>query len=253
MILAAISLVYLNTAFGEEFEYFDEGAEGWGESFDEWEESDHVGGGEVDIAEEVSGVVDMEAKALDGDILKISVVSIDMKKPVLGMAFHLNYDPGKVRFLKYEPGDFLEQGGDPFYLVQNDEKKKEIIFGETLRRDDKFPVDGGKIVDFYFQVSKKQAMNFNFKQGAVSTMDTVRQDIDRIEWRDLRLDKNGRKIVDMTAENDVDMAKSVESSVVNLPENFWLMVAMGVVICGLLAYVFINRKKRKKYSNVLSI
>lgn len=252
MILAALSLIYLNnTAFSEELEV----------EFDGWDseaDTSIILDSNLEVEAEPSGIINMEAKSLDHDILKISVVSIDMAKPVLGLAFHLNYDPGKVRFLKYDPGDFLEQGGDPFYLVQNDEKKKEIVFGETLRRDDKFPVGGGRVANFYFQISKKQAMNFNFKQGAVSTMDTVRQDIDRIEWQNLRLDKNGRKIVDEVGGDGVDKKVAVDSENLlvdseNLPENFWIMVGMGVVICGLSIWVFVNRRKKKNYRGVTSI
>jgi hypothetical protein len=176
-----------------------------------------------------------------------------MSTPVLGLAFHLNYDGDKIKFLKYEPGDFLEEGGDPFYLVQNDAKKNEIIFGETLRRDDKFPTGGGKVADFYFQISKRGTMNFNFKQSAVSTLDTVRQDIDKIVWNDLSLDKNGKKITDEILSLNLSGDEKIEVDSFNLPENFGIILAMGVVIIGLGSWIFVNNKKRKFHRSVTSI
>jgi hypothetical protein len=235
LLLAILSLTYLNVAFGAK-------VEGW---------SDDVSGDGNDMEMSVEdvdtmGQVDMHAESLDHDILKISVMSIDMSTPVLGLAFHLNYDDDKIKFLKYESGNFLEQGGDPFYLVQNDEKKNEIIFGETLRRDDKFPIGGGKVVDFYFQVAKREPMNFNFKQGAVSTLDTVRQDIDKIIWNDLSLDKDGKKITDDILSGQMNDSKNMEINSANLPSNSGIILAMGMVIIGLGIWVFISNKKRKK-------
>lgn len=240
--LAAMSLIYLNVAFGAAIE-------GWSEEIT----------GDENVAEmsvegvDTKGIIDMQAEPLDHDILKISVMSIDMSTPVLGLAFHLNYDGDKIKFLKYEPGDFLEEGGDPFYLVQNDAKKNEIIFGETLRRDDKFPTGGGKVADFYFQISKREAMNFNFKQGAVSTLDTVRQDIDKIAWNDLSLDKNGKKITDEILSLNLNGDEKIEVDSFNLPENFGVILAMGVVIIGLGSWIFVNNKKRKFHRSVTSI
>lgn len=137
---------------------------------------------------ETLGTIKMEADFLDDDILKISVRAEDMEKPVLGVAFHLGYEEMKLRFLKYEPGDFLERGGDPFYLVTQTDAGK-IVFGETLRREDSFPMGEGTIADFYFQVSEWEPMDFEFARGVVSTLEIVRQDIDKIVWRNLSLDE----------------------------------------------------------------
>jgi hypothetical protein len=237
--LAAMSLIYLNVAFGSQIE-------GWAD--EELSEENTVM-----TTSDSKGIVDMQAEPLDHDILKISVMSIDMSTPVLGLAFHLNYDVDKIKFLKYEPGDFLEQGGDPFYLVQNDEKKNEIIFGETLRRDDKFPTGGGKVADFYFQIEKRESINFNFKQGAVSTLDTVRQDIDKIAWNNLSLDKNGKKITDEILSLDLNDNQKIEVDNFNLPSNFGIIFVMGIVIIGLGIWIFVNNKKRKFHRSVTSI
>lgn len=231
LVLAAMSLTYLKTTFGATIEG--------------WDEDMSVGVEESETVSDSKGIIDMQAEPLDHDILKISVMSIDMSTPVLGMAFHLNYDGEKIKFLKYEPGDFLEQGGDPFYLVQNEAKKNEIIFGETLRRDDKFPTGRGKIADFYFQIVKREPLNFNFKQGAVSTLDTVRQDIDKIVWNDLSLDKNGKKITDEILFETLDDGQKIEVDSVNSPANFEIILVMSAVIIGLIIWILVERKRKK--------
>lgn len=141
-------------------------------------------------AEEVEyyGTVLLDGEFLDGDIVKVSVYAEEIEYPVLGIAFNLKYDPENVAFLKYEPGEFLEAGGDPFYLVKDD-SFGDITFGETLRKDDDFPLGSGKIADVYFQILTETELAFGFEKGVVSTLDSVRQDIDQILWEDLRLNR----------------------------------------------------------------
>lgn len=150
----------------------------------------------VEIISDVNnGTVYISGEFLDGDILKISVLSKEFSVPTLGIAFHLEYEGEKISFLKYEPGDFLELGGDPFYLVKNDNEKFEILFGETLRKNDTFPLDGGQIVDFYFQINNGEIFDFKFHNGVVSTLDTVRQDVDRVIFENIVIDKNDQNFV----------------------------------------------------------
>ncbi|MCX6734303.1 MAG: hypothetical protein NTZ25_00130 [Candidatus Peregrinibacteria bacterium] len=250
LVLTAMSLTYLETAFGAVIE-------GWSENTSDMTSVNLSADAKVADPQRhdalASGSIDMQAEPLDHDILKISVMTIDMSTPVLGMAFHLNYDGDKIKFLKYEPGDFLEQGGDPFYLVQNDAKKNQIVFGETLRRDDKFPKGSGKVADFYFQISKRELLNFNFKQGAVSTLDTVRQDIDKIVWNDLSLDKNGKKITDEILSDTLNSGQNIEVEDVNSPANFGIILVMGIAIIGLSVWIFINNKRQKTLRQSTSI
>ena len=129
---------------------------------------------------------------LNHDILKIFVTAKGMQTPVLGTAFHLDFDGEALAFLRYDPGEFLERGGDPFYLVHSKKdhlgfELGELIFGETLRREDDFPVGDGVVVNFYFQeVSPDDEMTykFEFDKGVVSTLDTVRQDLDHVSFVD---------------------------------------------------------------------
>lgn len=139
------------------------------------------------------GVIKMEGEFLDGDLLRVSVLAEEIVQPVLGLAFHLEYSGDDLAFLRYDPGEFLERGGDPFYIVKNDEEKAKVIFGETLRRDDAFPLGEGRIVDFYFQIIGERELHFSFDRAVLSSMDTQRQDIDKIEWEDLYLDGESTK------------------------------------------------------------
>lgn len=146
------------------------------------------------LTDTINGTVYFSGEFLDGNILKLSVLSKDLVVPTLGVAFHLLYEGDKVSFLKYEPGDFLELGGNPFYLVKDDSKNSEIIFGETLRKDDDFPLNGGVVADFYFQIINSDVFDFKFKNGVVSSLNTVRQDVDKIIFEDIVLDKNEQNI-----------------------------------------------------------
>ncbi len=183
------SLAFSQVVFAENLEDF------FDEDFDFFSEEESV---DAQIEDEpYSGKVYMRGLFLDEDVIKISVISEDVTVPVVGIAFHLKYEKAKLHFLKYEPGEFLEDGGDPVYLVQNDQKKGELVFGETLRRNDRFPI-GGKIVsEVYFQIidqtlwENSDVVKFEFGNGVLSTLDTVRQDIQNIEWENLHLDEDG--------------------------------------------------------------
>lgn len=156
---------------------------------------------------ESNGVVALSGEFLDGNILKISAEAKELSVPVTGIAFHLNFEKEKLSFLKYEPGEFLEKGGDPFYLVT--QKEGEIIFGETLRRDDRFPVGGDKIADFYFQISEGKIFNFAFERGVVSLTDVVRQDLEEISWENFQIEKKSKNLIaDYTKNLTIDAKTS---------------------------------------------
>lgn len=138
-------------------------------------------------------------KIVTGDMgngtMKVSVQTEDMQIPVLGFSFIFDYPDDALRFIKYERGDFLERGGEPFYMVEesnkvngkNDRGNGEIVFGSTLKRGDTFPIGDGNIVDFYFKISDPifdtAGLNFKFKNPIASTLlNATRQDINKIEW-----------------------------------------------------------------------
>lgn len=148
--------------------------------------------------EEPLGEVQMRGIFLDGEVLEIEVLAKDMQKPILGTAFHLKYPADRLSFLKYEPGDFLERGGDPIYLVTD--KGGVIVFGQTLKREDSFPVGDGVIGKFYFEIAGKRDFLFEFENGVVSTLETVRQDLDMIKWFNLHIDEEKQTLISQNEE-----------------------------------------------------
>jgi hypothetical protein len=132
----------------------------------------------------------MEGTFLDGDLLLVQVIVEDMQSPILGSSFSMIYEKEKLDFLRYEPGSFLERGGNPFYLVKDKDEKGKLVFGSTLRREDNFPLGSGKLVDFYFQIYDGESFAFEFENAVISTLDSVRQDLDTVKWEDLFIEKN---------------------------------------------------------------
>lgn len=191
------------------------------------------------IDESYVGKVSLSGEMQDGDILKISATANDFQSPVVGVAFHLLYENNKLAFLKYEPGEFLEKGGDPFYLVNDIKENGEIVFGETLRKDDSFPVGGNVIAIFYFQITDDEIFNFNFKNGIVSSMDEVRQDLDKINWEDFSFDKNNPE-------------KALIAGKINTPQNIWIdkflpaIFAIAAIFSSYFLIRFIKNSKPKK-------
>ena len=168
--------------------------------------------------EDSNGKVYMQGEFLDGDILKISVWSENISSPTLGIAFHLKYEGDKLGFLKYLPGEFLEKGGDPFYLVKNDEIKNRVIFGETLRRENSFPVGSGKITDFYFQIINEDQFSFKFDNAVVSTLETIRQDLDNVLFEDFSINRNDQKSILL---NNNTVINNFKIKISNIPTTNW--------------------------------
>ena len=181
-----------------------------------------------------NGSMYMEGTKLDGDLFQLSILSKDLTTPTLGIAFHVLYEKDKLAFLKYEPGDFLEKGGDPFYLVKNDVSGDKIVFGETLRRNDNFPIGSGLITNVYFQILDGDQFNFEFKNGIISTLDTVRQDIDKIVWENLSFDKN----IESTGISDLGKISALNTEEFSISK-FWIVIGM-VTLAIPLAYLIIS-------------
>lgn len=193
--------------------------------------------------------VSIKGSFLDHDIVKISINASNMQTPVLGLAFHLNYNPATLTFLRYDPGDFLEKGGDPFYLVSN--SVSELIFGETLRRDDSFPIGGGEIASFYFQESNssQEKYSFEFKNGVVSTLDTVRQDIDNIQFENAILDKNSPSGASDDSLGNLG-GTDIEANVLTSGDsNFWLYSAFILGFASFILIVFTIKLRKKRRQN----
>lgn len=161
-----------------------------------------------DNFDSLNGKIFIENFFLDDNNLKISVYAKDVFLPVIGISFHLKYDGEKISFTKYEAGDFLESGGKPFYLVKNSTEKNKIYFGATLKKGDLFPTNGGKVVDFYFQIyesaktyesginptiGQNVSINesttlFSFSNGNVSTMNNGAEKVKNVKFENSEID-----------------------------------------------------------------
>lgn len=196
------------------------------------------------------GRVFMEAEFLDRDILKISTKAGDMASPVIGLAFHLNYDSEKLAFLRYEPGDFLEKGGDPFYLVKNAGSK--LIFGETLRRDDNFPLGDGELASFFFQIIDGTKWQFDFEKGVVSGLDSTRQDIDKILWENLDVDKDlNTKVVTTASPTEKSLLGYASfGKIDSLMSGRYLSLAVVSLLTLFLGGYFVYSKKQENKRHV---
>ena len=197
-------------------------------------------------AEDSNGKVYMQGEFLDGDILKISVWSENISSPTLGIAFHLKYEGDKLSFLKYLPGEFLEKGGDPFYLVKNDEIKSRVIFGATLRRENSFPVGSGKITDFYFQIINEDQFSFKFDNAVVSTLETIRQDLDNVLFEDFEINRNDQKSILLNKNTVLDNLELKNTNILNSSKLIFLSFLLLFVLIKIIKnYVW---KKRHRTS-----
>lgn len=198
--------------------------------------------------EDYLGTVRMEAKYVNPDLIELNVYVEEMIKPVLGMAFHLNYDAEKLDFLRYEPGEFMEKGGDPIYLVSNHSDGK-LVFGETLKRNDSFPVGTGKLVKIYFEIEDGDQFEFVFQHGVVSTLEEVRQDIDLIDWQDLKVDQQ-KQISKSQNEELGFLTASTMSIDIEGDKSFWLgywtIASVSILITVVLAWATYRLIKRSQ-------
>lgn len=243
----------VNVAAAENLDDFED-FEGWENATSEAENSSSSLDG--NFFNESAGRIHLEPEFLDGDLLKLAVTAEGIVSPIIGTAFHLNYDPDNIAFLRYDPGEFLEKGGDPFYLVKDDQKNHKIIFGETLRRDDRFPIGEGKVVEFYFQILNWDKFAFKFEKGVVSTLDSVRQDIDTITFEDLFLDKNSDKRLDGEFETGSENGDSgadgafggarLGTNSFNLGGNYMILFLVVAAIGSVLFLGFLIKKQEKK-------
>ncbi len=231
-VLAMSSWIFLETSYGYQFEEMDE------EANDELAQDDGINDVASVQENEAAGIVKMEGEFLEKDLLKISITAEDMQSPVLGLAYHLLYEPEQAKFLKYVPGEFLEKGGDPFYLVKNDDVNNRIIFGETLRSKDTFPLGGGEIVEFYFELLDGEHFDFRFENGVVSSIDESRQDIDKIVWGNFEFKESEEE--KMMAENNFDGGISDNSF--GLPTS---LVNIALIVLVALAAMFMYLMYRK--------
>lgn len=192
----------------------------------------------------------IEGQFLDGDILKISVSAKDVAEEILGIAFNLKYDKSALTFIKYEPGEFLEQGGDPFYLVSNDEAVGKIVFGETLRRDDEFPSGMGKIADFYWQIKEEGEFPFSFEKGVIATLDSVRQDLKNVNWENAILSRQNEEMMISNEDGQAAILTADKAQSVFDSSEIFTWLALGILLLAVGLFVGKKLGSKRTYSSV---
>ncbi len=210
------------------------------------------------LADGSNGTVWMDGNFINQDLYKLSVNAKDIGNSVIGVAFDLRFEGENLLFLKYEPGDYLEKGGDPIYLVKSDQADSKIVFGESLTRDDKFPTGSGEIANFYFQVKGgvsydaiKNNLTFSFNRGVVSTFKEIRQDLDQIEWSGLSPNKPTEISSKESGESIVDLPLADNTSASLFTQNsneggYLFQVFIGSLICLIIisAYKILQNRQR---------
>jgi len=191
-----------------------------------------------------SGKVYMEGEFLNNDLLKISVRADEIDEEVLGIAFNLIYEKEKLQFVRYLPGEFLELGGDPFYLVKDTDGK--IVFGETLRRSDYFPAGSGEIAAFYLQIKDGEEFAFSFEKGTLSTFNEVRQDLINIFWEPYHIGEKDELIFS----TKTSVPDSTEGS------DFTLLIRIGIFalsgVFGIFVFLFIKKRQNKRLQSCVN-
>lgn len=127
--------------------------------------------------------IDMEVEAVSKDEIKITLHGHNFSKPILGFAFNLNFDPDIIQYNYFRKGEFLEQGGDPIYLITTNEKNQgQLISGIILKRGDELPTGSGKIADLFFKILNSGETNLYFDKTVVSTLEEKRENLENIMW-----------------------------------------------------------------------
>ena len=88
-------------------------------------------------------------KIADGK-MRITANAMQINEKLLGVAFYLEFDPKRAKYLSYKNGNFFERGnGKPFYMIRPSRDGR-ITAGITLKRGDALQNGNGEIISFYF-------------------------------------------------------------------------------------------------------
>ncbi len=195
-----------------------------------------------------SGKAYLIGEQVDKDLLTVEIYAGGLTVPVIGTNFSLLYETEKLSFLKYEPGEFFERGGDPFYMVQNNLDNEYVLFGTTLKRDDKFPQGDGLVGKLYFEVIGGSDFLFQFENGIFATVDTVRQDLQSIQWNDLYFDSAQSKIVSSQHDNTQPTILAIQDQSEEKTGFVFGVVISFLSLLVLFIVLFIFLQKRRKQS-----
>lgn len=128
----------------------------------------------------------LETESLSPSLLKVTIKAENVKEPLIGMAFDLQFDNKKLAFVEYRKGDFFEKGGTPIYLSTLAKDGAELVTGITLKRGDELADGNGNIIYFYFTVlneNDKEKPVFAFANTVASTLKNgKREDLTNMQF-----------------------------------------------------------------------
>ena len=110
---------------------------------------------------------------------KITATAMQINEKLLGVAFYLDFDPKKAKYLSYKNGNFFERGdGKPFYVIRHSRGGR-ITAGITLKRGDALPNGNGEIISFYFDGSTDFSL---FNTVAATIQNGKRKNLEEIRF-----------------------------------------------------------------------
>lgn len=117
-------------------------------------------------------------KTTDGKT-KITANAVRISEKLLGIAFYLDFDSKKAKYINYKNGNFFERaGGKPFYMIRPSRSGR-ITAGITLKRGDVLSSGSGEIISFNFD----GAVDFSISNTVAATIQNgKRKNLDGIKW-----------------------------------------------------------------------
>lgn len=117
-------------------------------------------------------------KTADGE-MRITANAVRINEKLLGVAFYLDFDHKRSKYLSYKNGDFFERGdGKPFYMIRPSHSGR-ITAGITLKRGDALPSGNGEIISFYFDGLTDFSLSNNI---AATIQNGNRKNLDEIKF-----------------------------------------------------------------------
>lgn len=154
----------------------------------------------------------------------VANVNINVDQPILGAAFHLNYDPEYLQYLGYQEGDFFEQ--TPIHLVKAEEGT--IYVGVSLHKNQLLQAGKGTLLKITFKPLQDGKTQLAFTDTTLSTLENQQRVDLPAEWQQQQFELD---------------------NVANFNLNFIAFILLGIIVFALTIAVFWHACKNK--NNVL--
>lgn len=117
------------------------------------------------------------------ETIEVKVWAKNINQPILGIAFDLQFDQNIASYEKYSPGNFLEQGGTPIYLISPTKNNPgTLVVGISLRRGDSLPQGSGQLISFFFKPKKSGQSALSFHNVSLASLDIKKRTIEDVNW-----------------------------------------------------------------------